>query len=230
MQQTITVNNTPYPLKIRKNARAKRMVLRLSPCGQEVRLTLPRYVNEKTGYAFLTQQQSWLEQQLAEKSDIVAFAPDITLPLFGDTLTLRHTAQQRGTHLNDTLLQVGGDIAYFPRRVEDWIRKQAKMRFSEEALTLAQTINQQPASVSIRSTTSRWGSCSRQRRLNFSWRLAFAPASVATYVIAHEVAHLQHFDHSPAFWQCVEAIDPEWKSAKSWLTEHGQTLHRYGSR
>ena len=88
------------------------------------------------------------------------------------------------------------------------------------------------AGVSVRDTTSRWGSCTQGGRLSFSWRLILAPDHVLTYVIAHEVAHLKHMNHGPAFWRTVdELLDGkagEAASARHWLRKHGAALHRYG--
>jgi hypothetical protein len=82
--------------------------------------------------------------------------------------------------------------------------------------------------IALRDTKSRWGSCSHKGDLNFSWRLVFAPLPVLDYVVAHEVAHLAHMDHSPAFWRLCDALTdtPGWP--KTWLKRHGQGLLRYG--
>ena len=127
-----------------------------------------------------------------------------------------------------TKLILGRDIAAFPRRVEDWIKKEARRRYGQMAVDLAAQIGERPAAVTLRDTKSRWGSCSKSRRISLSWRLAFAPAEVARYVIVHEVAHLKHFDHSPAFWATVAMLDPHWESSRDWLRAHGKTLHDVG--
>ncbi len=84
--------------------------------------------------------------------------------------------------------------------------------------------------ITLRDTRSRWGSCSHRGDLNFSWRLVFAPLPVLDYVVAHEVAHLAHLDHSPAFWRLCDALSEEPGWTKAWLRRHGQALLRYGAR
>ncbi|MDR2686096.1 MAG: M48 family metallopeptidase [Rickettsiales bacterium] len=80
--------------------------------------------------------------------------------------------------------------------------------------------------ISLKDTTSRWGSCASNGRIAFSWRLAFAPPEVARYVIAHEFAHLKHFDHSPQFWLEVGRLYGRgWQRARDWLTDNGQSLY-----
>jgi predicted metal-dependent hydrolase len=79
--------------------------------------------------------------------------------------------------------------------------------------------------LTLRDTRSRWGSCTSEGRLMFSWRLAMAEPDVLDYVAAHEVAHLVHMDHSPAFWAVVEKLRPDWREARDWLRREGPGLH-----
>jgi len=89
-------------------------------------------------------------------------------------------------------------------------------------------IQKRAGRVSIRDQTSRWGSCSSRGDLNFNWRLICAPSFVADYVAAHEVAHLIHMDHSPAFWRLVATLTDHPETGRQWLRENGAGLHRIG--
>jgi predicted metal-dependent hydrolase len=82
------------------------------------------------------------------------------------------------------------------------------------------------ARLSIRDTRSRWGSCSSQGTLMYSWRLIMAPPAVLDYVAAHEVAHLVEMNHQPAFWDVVAGICPDYATHRAWLRTHGDSLHR----
>jgi len=83
-------------------------------------------------------------------------------------------------------------------------------------------------SITVRDTRSRWGSCSAQGSLNFSWRLVLAPPFVLDYLAAHEVAHLKEMNHSPQFWRVAHALCPRLEEAERWLKRNGADLHRYG--
>jgi predicted metal-dependent hydrolase len=98
------------------------------------------------------------------------------------------------------------------------------------AREMGECLERKVAAVTVRDTTSRWGSCTRTGRLSFSWRLILAPEPVLTYVVAHEVAHLKYMDHSPAFWRTVKWLLPDggMDSAREWLRSHGAVLHCYG--
>jgi predicted metal-dependent hydrolase len=84
-----------------------------------------------------------------------------------------------------------------------------------------------PGRVTVRDTKSRWGSCSQNGSLSFSWRLILAPDFVRDYVVAHEVAHLKEMNHSPRFWAQVKLLSPDMVRARQWLRDHGRTLLRY---
>lgn len=223
----IIIDGQQIPLKMRRNARAKRIVMRLSKDGQAVNLTLPRRCSERKAAAFAKTQSDWLSKQLAKRPEAIAFEPDMKLQILGDELYIYHH-NGRLTKREDENIYVGGDIAFFPRRLTDYIKKEARIKFSDMANELADEVGVTLAGLRLRDTSSRWGSCSRDRRINLSWRLALAPLDIARYVIAHEVAHLEHFDHSPAFWAVVEKLHPDWQSARKWLHENGALLHSYG--
>ena len=78
--------------------------------------------------------------------------------------------------------------------------------------------------ISIRDQKTRWGSCSSKGTLSFNWRLMLAPPAILDYVVVHELCHLNHMNHSKAFWQAVEAVYPDYRNARKWLKEHGSEL------
>lgn len=78
--------------------------------------------------------------------------------------------------------------------------------------------------ITIRDQKTRWGSCSSNGTLSFSFRLMLAPPRVLDYVVVHELCHLTHMNHSKEFWNMVENILPDYKEHKKWLKENGHTL------
>lgn len=78
--------------------------------------------------------------------------------------------------------------------------------------------------ITIRNQKTRWGSCSSHGTLSFNWRLMLAPPGILDYVVVHELCHLLHMNHSPAFWDCVGSILPDYKVRRKWLREHGNEL------
>jgi predicted metal-dependent hydrolase len=102
-------------------------------------------------------------------------------------------------------------------RVAAWLKVLARDRLAQASTRYAGLVGRRYSSLAIRDTRSRWGSCSPDGRLMYSWRLIMAPPPVLDYVAAHEVAHLVELNHSPAYWTVVTAICPDWKDHRAWL-------------
>ncbi len=88
----------------------------------------------------------------------------------------------------------------------------------------AKNIGAKYGTIKITSARKRWGSCSLLGNINFSWRLIMAPKEIVDYVIAHEVAHLLHKNHSAKFWNCVKIMIPDYKNHHLWLRKNGFLL------
>ena len=124
-------------------------------------------------------------------------------------------------------LCVSGHLEHAPRRLRDWLVKEAHTELSARVAHHAANLGLKASRVTVRDQTSRWGSCSSSRVLSFSWRLILAPAFVLDYVVAHEVAHLKEMNHGPRFWALVRKTDPRMEEARKWLRKNGAELHRY---
>ena len=78
--------------------------------------------------------------------------------------------------------------------------------------------------ITIREQKTRWGSCSSKGNLNFNWRLILAPGEVLDYVVVHELAHRREMNHSKAFYAIVESVLPDYRRARRWLRDYGDSL------
>ncbi len=74
--------------------------------------------------------------------------------------------------------------------------------------------------ISIKTGTSRWGSCSARKNLNFHYCLALLPAPLAHYIVVHELCHLIHLNHSAAFWSLVSQTIPNYKIKRAQLAHY----------
>ena len=104
------------------------------------------------------------------------------------------------------------------------LRESARRDLTQRCAFWAERLGVTYGRISIRHQRSRWGSCSSKGNLNFNCLLMLAPESVRDYVVVHELCHRKHMNHSPAFWQMVERVLPDWRSAKVWLKRNGETL------
>jgi len=105
-----------------------------------------------------------------------------------------------------------------------WYKRQAKAVLNERTSLLASRLGKEPELVGIKSYRSRWGSCHSDGRIYFNWRLVMAPLAVIDYVVAHELCHLLHHNHSPAFWDEVGKLFPGCKEQRRWLRRNGRFL------
>ena len=127
---------------------------------------------------------------------------------FDSEFTLRRASQTKGEQV-------------FTR----WYKERALEVITERVEQYAQKYNFIPKQVRISSAKTRWGSCSPNGTLNFTWRLVMAPLDVIDYVVVHELVHLRVKDHSSKFWKVVESIYPEYKKQRKWLRENGEKLN-----
>jgi predicted metal-dependent hydrolase len=107
---------------------------------------------------------------------------------------------------------------------ERWYRDRAKQIVGERVQLYASQHNFQYKRIGVTSARTRWGSCSANGSLNFSWRLILAPIEAVDYVVVHELVHTVIYNHSRQFWKSVEGIMPDYKERRAWLRKHAQQL------
>jgi predicted metal-dependent hydrolase len=148
---------------------------------------------------------------------------DCLISLEGEGRTARiHAGEPR-------ILSVPGDPETTEARVVRFMKKQAKADLTKAVTRHCETLRVSFKGISVKDTRSRWGSCTADGQLAFSWRLIMAPASVRRSVIAHEVAHMRHMNHSPDFYAWLDVLfEGNRKAADQWLKMHGTGLQRVG--
>ncbi len=226
----VQIGGRSVPLRVKWHAQARRLTMTVDHTQRCLRLVLPHGVGPETGLAFCRRNEAWILERWTALPEVVPFAPGVLLPLDGEELEIRHLPEaRRGVWEEEGLLCVSGPLEHLPRRVETHCRTEAGQRFRAVVKEKAAAAGLKAGRVTLRESRSRWGSCSPRGDLSFCWRLIFAPPEVLEYVAAHEVAHLGHMDHSPAFWRLCASLVPDIVGPKRWLARHGAGLWRYGS-
>lgn len=170
-------------------------------------------------------QREWIEAQLAAARPGEPFEPGARVSIEGrDVWILWDPAAPRSPLLEGSELRLGGPEASVARRIEAYLKRLALDTMSRDVAEFAAKAGVTASAVTVGDAGTRWGSCSSRKRIRLNWRLICAPASVRRYVVAHEVAHLVHLDHSLEF-----------KSLEAWLFGSGladakATLGRIGPR
>lgn len=217
------------PLRIVQNERARRLTLRIDAGGRGLRITVPPGVPDNEVERFLLRHQGWLEQRLARVPDRPQVRAGIKVPLRGVLHLIVHEPGRRGTVAvgqdeRGPLLIVHGEEAHLPRRVADFLKREAKREIEMLVARHTATLGKRARSIRFKDTSSRWGSCSSQGNLSFSWRIMMAPPAVINYLVAHEVAHLQEMNHSARFWKLCTELCPDTDRCKAWLKRNGAAL------
>ena len=214
---------------LKRFARARCLRLRIDPKTGQAVLTLPKRTSRAEALRFLVRHQGWILAQQKKLAGVRPFVPGARFEVFGQDVELVHDPSHRGrASFGDGRLVVNGDVAFFSRRVRDFVQDECAVRFAAQAHVFAEQLGVKVKRVTIRDTVSRWGSCSADQSIRLCWRLAFAPEAVTRYVIAHEVAHCLEMNHSPAFWAHVESLVGDVWSERAWLAHNGGQLMRIG--
>ena len=214
-----------FPLILRRHARAKHLKLRYDARSDSAILTLPPGVSDRKALAFAEKNHDWICEQYDKSPDYIPLEHGEYIPFQGKSVLITHAPNEKATvtHIGDSLI-VGGPLAGFDVRLQNWLKKQARIALHQAVDHFEPLLNNRPHRIVVGDTTSRWGSCSSRKTLSFSWRLILASPEILNYVVAHEMAHLEEMNHSPKFWAVVEKLCPDWKKHRRWLKSNGNSL------
>lgn len=218
--------NPPIEITLRRSARTRRFSLRVSRMDGRVTLTLPPRAREGEAMAFAATQEDWLRRALAGLPVMAGVNMGMEIPVEGRMLRVMQGTGRVVRAEGDALL-VPGDPLQAGRRVMAYLKALARTRLVAASDRYAAQVGRKFAAITLRDPRSRWGSCTADAGLMYSWRLVMAPPDVLDYVAAHEVAHLVEMNHSPAFWAVVARLRPDWQHQRNWLRAHGGDLQAY---
>lgn len=216
--------NPPITVALRRSGRARRLSLRFSRLDGKVTLTLPHHASEREAIVFLKERENWLRGHLSDLRPVQDVTVGSRVPVAGLDRPIRVVPGKR-TGLDADGFVVGSEESA-GRKVKALLKTMARDQLAGASDDYAAVLGRSYSRIAIRDTRSRWGSCSTTGTLSYSWRLIMAPPDVLHYVAAHEVAHLQEMNHSPAFWAVVERLYGDHRAPRRWLRENGDQLHR----
>lgn len=219
------------PIQVDQIVRSKRKTLALivKPDGSVI-IRAPMRTSEKAIREFVEQHVEWIRKKQAEALASQPPAPKQYIPgetflYLGNVYPLEIVKGQKkplvleGTFKLAESAQSKAELVF-----ERWYRAQAKKILTERVNAYAGQYGFQYKKIGITSARTRWGSCSVDGSLNFSWRLILTPLEAVDYVVVHELVHTVCHNHSRRFWNKVEAIMPDYKERRKWLRTNGQPL------
>jgi predicted metal-dependent hydrolase len=236
----------PLPYVLRRSPRARTLRVMVHPRrGVVVTVPATRGWAHAAGSveAFLVEREPWIRGHLARLAAVRERLDDRpplgagrAIPFLGLPHEVRVVRAPAGVRAS-RVVRVGGDhdelvverVARDRRPVERileaWFRQRAREALETAIERHAGPLGVTPASITIRDTTSRWGSCSRRGALSFSWRLVLAPPEALDAVAAHELVHLRVFGHGPRFVALLASRVPDHAAWRRWLRRHSAELH-----
>ena len=214
--------------KIVQTARRKTLAVCVEESG-EVIVRAPQYISETEIDNFVEKHKEWI---LKKKTSLVENRPQ---RIFADGELFYYKGQLYPLEFNDSQLKpfifdkkflVASRYQKCCRELMlKWYKTEAeKIIFARTAL-YADAFNLRYKKIKLNSAKRQWGSCTSDGNLSFVWRLVMMPTRIIDYVIAHELAHLNEMNHSPAFWHEVAKMRPDYKECKAFLKEKGNRFY-----
>lgn len=226
----VDIEGESVPVRIRRNPRARRISMRADAVKREIRITMPNYTPTDVAMDFVAKKRQWIAARLQGAPDAAPVSRGSEIAIEGEAHLIEwQTDWPRAIRQTEGTLRLGGPEAMIEARVLRWLKAEARRVYAGDLAHYCVRAGEAIPRLSLGDPRSRWGSCSSRGTISLSWRLIMAPAHVRRSVIAHEVAHMRHMDHSRDFYGWLDELyEGDRKDADRWLKMHGTGLQRVG--
>jgi predicted metal-dependent hydrolase len=225
----VEVEGEKLPAYFRHNRRARHYLLYLRR-DRSLRVTLPPRGTRKEARQFIESKIPWIQRQLKKLSaEIVparSWLPGDTVPLHGKDHPIRLSEKDGALviRLDSLIIHSNPGQADLRPLIESSLQKYAGRILPPRVRSLAEEHGWKPGRITVRNQSSRWGSCSERGTISLNWRLVQVPPAVCDYVILHELCHLDHLNHSSAFWKALANVCPRHREHENWLKANAVKL------
>ena len=199
-----------------------------------VQAIVPDQLSDGRVQDLIQKRTPWIRKRLREQSQIITPKPKEYVS--GESFTYLgrnyRLKVSRGTD-REVKLKGGYLEVSLPKKPKDgdirtalieWYEQHALERLTQKTNRYAGIMGVTPSSISVRDYKARWGSCSSKGEISYNWRIIIAPHHIVDYVVVHELCHLKHPNHSPAYWKSVNREFSDYQVCRRWLKEHGTEL------
>jgi predicted metal-dependent hydrolase len=208
--------------------RARRRTIGIAIDEQGLQASAPRWVTLAEVEAFIREKQAWVLRKLHEARTnarpAFVWVEGARLPYLGAEVCVFSAPLGAPSRLAGDRLELARASGTLRDSALGWLRAHALALFDERIAALAPRIDVRVRRLSLSNARTQWGSCSTGGRVRLSWRLIHLRVALIDYVVAHELAHLLHMNHSKRFWHAVEAICPDYRSARAELRALSHSL------
>lgn len=226
----------PFSYEIKRSLRRRSMSIEVSRAQVVVRA--PQFVTLAELDTFVRSKSGWVQQKLAEQAQQLQdlserrYEDGASLPFLGSELRLivrPHTRAQVIRQGQSLLVLLGtrsrlDEAEQVRRLVAGWYQQEALALLADKTQQAARRLGRGYGAVTVRATRSKWGHCTAKGDIQYNWQILLAPEPIVDYLVAHEVSHLVHHNHSPAFWAVVANLCPDYRQRRAWLKANGMFL------
>ena len=216
-----------FPIEVIRTNRRKSASVQVVDC--QVQVIIPQALSDQRIEQIVREKTPWIRDKLRRQALLKPKKPKEyvsgeAFAYLGKNYRLK-LVQGSSETVKLTLgkLAVGADKD-IKRELMSWYMQHSEKRLNEKVVRFAQVVGVEPKTVKVKDYKSRWGSCSSLGDISFHWAIIMAPHYIVDYVVVHELCHMIHHNHSPAFWQQVEKVLPNYRECRDWLKVNGQEL------
>jgi hypothetical protein len=199
-----------------------------------VEVRSPLRASQREIRAFLESNKKWIDEKLRDESRRyreslrIEDGRKIFYRAREREIVFREATKHKIAVTRDQFIVQGPSLTQdrAKQQVEAFLLEQAAKFLPQRATALARylRVNGKLKQIKLRKTRSKWGHCTSSGVIQFNWLIMLAPNSIIDYMIAHEVCHLVHMDHSADFWELVESVCADYQYYMAWLKEHEHRL------
>lgn len=202
----------------------------------KVFVIVPDYLTISAIESLLAKKNRWIKEKLAIQNEIIALKPKEfvsgeAFSYLGRDHPLKIESGLYPSiqlHQDELVVSVRDETADNSKAIKQllikWYKKQAESELRDKTESYSRIIGVNPSSVTVKSFKSRWGSCSITGGIQYNWKIMIAPDRIVNYVVIHELCHILHHNHSPAFWKAVERYCHDYRNCGAWLKINGARL------
>lgn len=235
----VRFGNQTIGYSITRSSRRSTVSIAIDP-SEGVQVTAPSPASVRRLDDIVHAKASWIIQRLKRQSDLPPppsqreFVSGETFLYLGRQYRLRLDKDDapRPLRLDNGWLRVPLPMhlaqehrgQFVKAALIDWYKRHASKRLSERVAFWADRLDLDAPETLLAEPQKRWGSASPSGTIRINWRIIQAPLSLVDYVVAHELTHLRHPNHTRHFWGAIGCVMPDYEERKARLRSLGPQL------
>jgi len=228
--QSVWIEGQEIPLQWNRKKRLRSISLRADVINGVIKISLPFHASTNSAMQFIDRKKQWIASRFETAPSAIPIGNGTEITFEGEPHQIYWDEKLGRKIVHETgIIQLGGPKDHIQNRIIRWMKEQAYIIFMDDIRHYCKIAGSPTPKLSIGDARGRWGSCSTRGNIRLNWRLVMAPAYVRCSVIAHEVAHIKHMNHSAIFYQWLDTIyEGDRYQADQWLKLHGTGLYMVG--